>query len=124
MRTEYKEITIKQEIYIADDGKEFIDEGDCIDYEFMILGQQIECYDADGTKINDPERCSAVNLQTEDDVKRFIQWSDLCGCTTDGIDKPGIYVYGCGDEWVNIDDLISRIRGEKKEATDDDRTKT
>lgn len=118
MRTEYKEITIKQEVYISDDGKEFIDEDECLDHEFKVLGQQIECYNYDCTKVDNPEDCSVVNLRTEDDFKRFVHWSDICGSTTDGIDKPGLYVYGCSDEWINVGELISKIGESERMATE------
>ena len=117
MRTEYKEITIKQEVYISDDGKEFMDEDECRDYEYDLVKKQFECYDDNCKKVRDPYDAVIVNLATEDMVKKFKWWSDEVECTAEGIDKPGIYMYSCGDTWVNLDEIISKIRGAENDKT-------
>lgn len=116
MRTELREVTIEQTVYIADDGKEFTDEEDCADYEFNLLEKTLDIYNSRYEKADDVESCHIANLRTSADVKNFIKACDLYGITDDGIDGPGLYMYGdYGDIWVNLDDVILNIRGGKKD---------
>ena len=111
MRTEYKTVTVEQDVYISDDGKEFLSKRECLEHEYELLKNSIECYDYNLNK-SDTDECDIVNLKTEGDVKNFIKVFDEEGYCYDGIDKPGLYIYGCCDVWINVDELISKLRGE------------
>ena len=116
MRTEYKKIMVEQDVYISDDGKEFLSKRECLEYEYELLKKSIEGYDYKLRK-SDVDECDIVNLKTEEDVKNFIKVFDEEGYEYDGIDKPGLYIYGANDIWVNIDEVISKIRGVTNDKT-------
>lgn len=114
MKTEIKEVTVEQKIYIAEDGTEFTDEDACGDYELGLLEKTLKCYDEDYNKC-DIRSATYVNLITCADVENFRKVSDCLGLDTDGIDKPGLYRYTyvnyyC-EQWLNLDDIIFNIRG-------------
>lgn len=116
MKTEYREVTVKQEVYIAEDGREFRDIEECKEHELHLLENSINMYDAEYKK-TDFDSCIYAHLITEDDVERF---KKLCThqyyrMSTSGIDKPGIYMLdNCSitnNSWVNLDEVIFNIRG-------------
>lgn len=116
MKTEYKEVTVKQKVYIAEDGKEFTDADDCEEYELHLLEDSVNMYDAKYEK-TDFESCIYAHLITEEDVEHF---KELCNhryyrMSDSGIDKPGIYILdNCSitdKSWVNLDEVIFHIRG-------------
>lgn len=114
MKTEYREVTIQRPAYVSDDGKEFVDKEECLQYEFKLLTQSLKCYDRNYNKA-EVDDCIFINLITDEDVKNFIFASDILGTVTDGIDGPGLYMfddhdYGNGG-WVSLDDIIFHIRG-------------
>lgn len=115
MRTEYRKVTVEQEVYIADDGTEFLDEDKCQDYEFEKLRKTFECYDHEYNDA-DVDTAMFVNLPTEAIVKNFHEVCGVYGTVSDGVDKPGLYIYteyqgGC---WFNMDEAIMRIREKEK----------
>lgn len=114
MKTEYREVTINRPVYIAEDGTEFSDREDCIDHEYKLLEQSLNCYNCDYEKTG-VETCEYVDLATDEDVKKFIQVCEYIGVSSDGVNKPGLYMfvdnYYKKDPWVNLDDVISHIRG-------------
>lgn len=111
MRTELREVTVKQEVYIADDGTEFMDEEECVDYEFNLLEKTLDIYNSNYEKVTDVESCHIANLHTSADVKNFIKACEVYGIIDDGIDGPGLYMYGYSDVWVNLDDIVAHFRG-------------
>ena len=114
MKTEYREVTIKQPVYIAEDGTEFTDEYECLDYEFEKLKDTFECYDTDYSK-SDVDTCMFVNLPTEVIVKNFLKVSKNLDLPVHGVNEPGLYIYTeyRGGTWVNMDEAISKIKGER-----------
>lgn len=122
MRTETREVTIMQTYYISDDGLEFTDEDKCTDHEFKLLEKTFKCYDGNYVKCG-PEDCKFIDLPTVEDVERYKQYCDVMDLIDEGLDKPGLYMFDetdyCHEFWVNLDDVISHIRGEaKEEATE------
>lgn len=111
MKTEIREVTVKQEVYIADDGTEFMDEEECMDHDFYLLEQTLDMYNSDCIRVANAESCHIANLRTRDEVKTFIKACEVYGIVDDGINSPGLYMYGYNDVWVNLDKVISRIRG-------------
>ena len=116
MKTEFREVVVKQPVYIADDGREFDDEDECADYEFSLLEASLTYYDKKLEVTDDVEGCYFINLSTAADVKRFKKICDTCDLITDGIDKPGIYMYiDCRDDcWINMEEVVIKIKGETK----------
>lgn len=114
MRTETREVTITQTVYISDDGHEFTDEDACNDYEFKLLEKTFNCYDSKYNR-SKPDECKFIDLPTVEDVARFKEYCDILDLIDDGIDKPGVYIYTqtdyCHDEWVNLEEIIFKIRG-------------
>lgn len=122
MKTETRKVTIEQTVYISDDGREFTNEDDCTDYEFELLEKTFNCYDDKYNKSR-PEDCKFIDLPTVEDIERFKQYCDVMELIDEGLDKPGLYVFSeidyCHDRWINLDEVMVRIRGEKKEDTDE-----
>lgn len=113
MKIETREVTVTKNVYIAADGREFDNDVDCEDYEFKLLENSLLCYDCeyDRTTI---ERSTFVNLVTDDDVRNFKIASGIVDSSVDGISGPGLYMYVDDytlGRWVNLDEVISRIRG-------------
>ena len=112
MRTEYRVVTAEQVVYIADDGKEFDDEEDCAEYEFNLLTASVKkyCYDKN-FEPEDIDGCEFVHIPTEKVMKGFKICCDALEIVSDGIDKPGIYMYSdYSQTWVNLDDVTSRFK--------------
>ena len=111
MRIEEREVTVKRKVYIADDGREFVCEDDCLDHEFDIVVKLLDdyCYDAKFNKAG-VDACSFAFLPSGEMVDIFVKACDVYGCVSDGVDKPGIYMYsdfsGC---WINLDDVYARF---------------
>lgn len=122
MKTETRKVTIEQTVYIADDGREFMSEDACTDYEFELLEKTFNCYDGTYNK-SKPEDCTYIDLPTAEDVERFKQYCDIMDLIDDGLDTPGLYMfdnrYYAKEHWLNLDEVIVCIRGEKTEVTDD-----
>lgn len=117
MRTETREVLVKKEIYIADDGKEFEDEEDCLDYEFDKVKGELTYYDAALDEIDEPDECVFVDLRTEKDVKLCKHVFDVYGVHDGGIDEPGLYMWWeTEQQWMNLDWLINHIRGGAKDV--------
>ena len=115
MKIETREMTVQQQVYVANDGAEFVSEEECVDYEFRLLEESLKLYDSKYNKVDNVDSCYCADLTTEADVKSFMRACITYGITTEGIDEPGIYIYCSYDNWVNIDKVISHIRGEKKD---------
>lgn len=113
MRTEYREVTVRQKVFIADDGTEFFSEEACGDHEYNQIAKSFKCYDQ---HYNEVDICKAVivNLPTEEVVKNFMWVSDIEDTVTDGIDGPGCYIYAETDRggwWINAEEALCRIIG-------------
>ena len=113
MRTELREVTVQQEVYVAYDGTEFNSRSKCEDYEIECLEKNLKCYGKNFEKSN-VEECLYVDLTTEEDVKNFKQISEYLDISCLGIEKPGLYLF-VDDyrdvNWIYIDEVISKIRG-------------
>ena len=111
MRIEEREVTVKKTVYIADDGQEFVCEDDCLDHEFDIMVKFLDgyCYDKTFNKTS-VEDCVFAYLPSGELVKIFVEACDGYGLVSDGVDKPGIYMYSdFSATWVNMDDIVSRF---------------
>ena len=109
-----KEVTVLRPVYIACDGQEFLSEEDCERHEIFIIEKTIKAYNSEYEPTNDDD-CVFVDLVTEEDVKNFKTVGEYYGFSTDGVDKPGLYMYAeyhrSSDGWINLDDVCFHIRG-------------
>lgn len=114
MRTEYREVTFKQEVYIAEDGREFTDEDDCEAYDIKLIENSLKFYDNSYEK-SDVDSCVYFHAITEEDVERAIKVCEYYGITREGLYKPGLYMFADTlyrkEAWVNLDEVIFHIRG-------------
>ena len=113
MKIVEKEVMVLRPVYIACDGTEFLSEEDCERHEISIIEKTIKAYNSEYEPTN-VDDCIFVNLVTEEDVKNFKTVGDYYGFSTDGVDKPGLYMYAeyrRGDDWINLDDAVFHIRG-------------
>lgn len=117
MRTETREVLVEQEVYIAEDGKEFDNEDDCHSHEMTIMERELKLYNTKFQRSN-LDRCWYAVLENEDDVKRFIELCNYDGITLQGITKPGVYMYN-DRQWVPISELCDTLTNLAKENTND-----
>lgn len=119
MKTETKEITVSRTVYIADDGREFVDRDDCEGYEMKLLEKSIACYN-DKFEKTSFETCTYVVLVTDQDVENIELVCEYFGYCAEGFDGPGLYMYYDGysknEHWINLDEVISHIRGGQVDA--------
>lgn len=114
MRTEIRKVTVEQEVYIANDGREFTDEDECTDYEFNLVEKTLTYYDIECQKTDDVHKCMIINLITDSDVENFKLVCDVCDIPVEGIGGPGLYIYNeykYEGGWLDVDEIISKIRG-------------
>lgn len=112
MRIVEREVTVKKTVYIADDGREFVCEDDCLDHEFDIMVKFLDgyCYDKDFNKTS-AEDCAFAYLPNGELVEIFVKACDVYGVVADGVDKPGIYMYSdFANTWINLDDVTARFK--------------
>lgn len=117
MKTETREVKQLVEVYISDDGIEFDNEEECRGYEMECLEKTLSFYDQEF----DPcglDACVYAVLKTQEDVDALIRLCAYEGIHVPGLrrDKPGIYMYTYRfgkDEWVNISEIVDRLRGER-----------
>lgn len=124
MRIEEREVTVKKTVYIADDGREFVCEDDCLDHEFDSLVKLLDgyCYDREFNKTS-AEDCVFAYLPSDELVKIFVKACDVYGVVSDGVDKPGTYMYSdFASAWVNLDTITSRFKAalNEKDGADND----
>lgn len=79
MRTETRKVTVEQEVYIAEDGKEFDNDGDCECYEARLAGKRLKMYTHKYTKTDTVEDCYLVKLNSWVDAEDFIKLCRLDG---------------------------------------------
>ena len=112
MKTEIRKITIDREVYIAEDGREFENEGSCELYEMQLLEKRFKMYDIHVLETNDIESCFYVKLDTQEDVDAFITCDAYNDMTTDGLEGPGVYFYNEHDyKWTNMTEIMSKLEG-------------
>ena len=99
--------------YIANDGTEFDNEETCRAYEFEKQLSCITMYDCERNPIRDVYHCRFVKLINETCVSTFEEVLKIRGLITYGLDKPGVYMWTCDGEWINLDEVIIDIRGGK-----------
>lgn len=121
-------------IYRANDGKEFDCESDCLDHEMDLLIEatagHIHGWNDSGKPLEPTdcgfcEKCYIVSLDNPQAVETFIKMCDGDRMSSDGIEEPGIYVWGDSDyaifndrySWNNIEDIISEFDNRLCELT-------
>ena len=123
MRVEKREVTKFEEVFIADDGTEFENEYDCIEYDVTLKEKSFKMLYSDFDICTEFDGCKYVILETLDQVKEFVKVCKYYGVSYEGLDAnlPGIYMYTDerrGDTWLNLSVLIDRInfifKGEEK----------
>lgn len=123
MKTETRKVTVEQKIYIAEDGKEFDDDGDCACYEARLAGKRLKMYTHKYTKTDTVEDCYLVKLDNWVDAEDFIKLCSLDGFSFKGIAGPGVYLYvegtysGGKEAWTNISEIISKVEEVSNDQT-------
>lgn len=113
MKTKTKMIMTEQTVYIAEDGKEFFDEDDCLSHERDLLEEELEFY----TWSLSPGKlstCRYVKATTPELVDKLMRLVHMERITSVGIREPGIYMYqGTSPrQWINISEVIDIITTE------------
>ena len=90
-------------VYIADDGKEFDDEFECEEYEWILKHphlKEIKCYDKIGKPLENIvsedtyNRCERIVVPTEECVAELSELADYAGfCDYSDITEPGIWLF-------------------------------
>lgn len=98
-------------IYIADDGKQFDDEIDCIDYEWKLKRNhlsEIEIYDENGRKLeniflensyNKSEKVVVKSQEAANDLHDFAKYTGYCEYYK--ITSPGVWIWNEGYGFLN-----------------------
>lgn len=115
MRTETREVTIEQEVYIAADGEEFDTPEECEEYEARLVGQKLKLYGFRCEPCDFVEDCMYAKLDTQEEIDSFIALCKHDGINYRGIDGPGVYLsvegaYGYGKgAWCNVSEIIKSL---------------
>ena len=99
-----REVLREEEIYIARDGKEFNDEGECLDYENELDIKSIEAYDENFNRM-DFEGATYVVIHSEEEIDFIDKVCDYNGWTSEGLCGVGLYHYKyhyMGDNWEKV----------------------
>ena len=115
MRIEKREITTTVDVYIASDGREFIDEDECEAHECDLDMGKLTFYDADLDE-TDFDNCMYVKLRSHEDVSMLKDICSFTGIDSRGLKEPGVYIfdgYSRDYSWLNISDVVSKIMGGK-----------
>lgn len=104
MKTITKMVTREEEFYVARDGKEFDDEGECLNYENELNIKSIEAYDKDFNRINF-ESATYVVIHSDEEVNFIDEVCDYNGWTSEGLCEVGLFRYNWGnryDKWEKV----------------------
>ena len=99
-----KMITREEEFFVARDGKEFDDEGECLDYENEINIKSIEAYDENFNRI-DFESATYVVIHSNEELNFIDEVCDYNGWTSNGLCEVGLFRYNCNyrfDKWEKV----------------------
>ena len=114
---------IEKTIYVAFDGKEFDNEGDCREYELNTklkdVGDDLLLYDKNGKKIEKidnqllAESIDYIVVKSEKAYEYFVEQMDYFGLNyPDFYDSPICSYYYDYDEneWINIEDRVQCLQ--------------
>ena len=114
---------IEKTIYVAFDGKEFDDEGDCREYELNTklkdIGDDLLLYDKNGKKIEKidnqllAESIDYIVVKSEKAYEYFVEQMDYFGLNyPDYYNSPICSYYYDYDEneWINIEDRVQCLQ--------------
>lgn len=114
---------IEKTIYVAFDGKEFDDEGDCREYELNTklkdIGDDLLLYDKNGKKIEKidnqllAESIDYIVIKSEKAYEYFVEQMDYFGLNyPDYYNSPICSYYYDYDEneWINIEDRVQCLQ--------------
>lgn len=99
-----RKVLREEDIYIARDGKEFDNEGECLDYENELNIKSIEAYDEKFNRI-DFEGASYVVVHSDEELNFICEVCDYNGWTCEGLNENGLYHYVShymGDKWERV----------------------
>ena len=99
-----KMVTREEEFYVARDGKEFEDEGECLDYENELNIKSIEAYDKNFNK-TDFESATYVVIHSDEELNFICEVCEYNGWTYEGFCENGLYRYNCNyryDQWEKV----------------------
>ena len=122
MKIETRKITVEQEVYIAEDGKEFDNEDECRSYEHQLIGRRLAMYSYQCAEIDSVTCCRYVKLDTPDQVAEFMVLCIDGRVSIRGIEEPGVYIYTEGTygdsktAWINMSKVIDIMNGGKQNA--------
>ena len=104
MKTIKRKVLREEEIYIARDGKEFDDEGECLDYENELNIKSIEAYDEEFNK-TDFEGAAYVVIRSDEEIEFIAEVCEYNGWTSEGLDEVGLFHYNYSyrrDKWEKV----------------------
>ena len=85
-----KIVTREEDLFIARDGKEFNDEGECLDYENELNIKSIEAYDKNFNKV-DFERATYVVIHSDEELNLITEVCDYNGLISEGLCEVGLF---------------------------------
>ena len=114
MKVTTRKVTVIQPVYIAEDGREFTDEDDCLYHEIGLKKKLFVFYNHALNKC-DFDSCMFVKIPTQ---KHLDDFRDICkyeGVTVEGLNDLGIYVYleNRRERWFNLSPLVEEMMKEE-----------
>ena len=119
MKIEQREVTITKAVFVAEDGKEFYDRDDCLEYE---INKKQDCSDIFFDDRFEPcgyDEGMYIKLDNDEKVRIFMEIYEYHGMTTEGVDGPGLYIFvdSYRDEgWVNISKAVDILTSKTAEV--------
>ncbi len=113
MKIEQREIKITKAVFVAEDGKEFYDRDDCLEYEINKKQDTSNIFFNDRFERCGYDECMYVKLDNDEQVRLFMEIYEYHGMCTEGIDGPGLYMYTesyRNDSWTNISKAVDILR--------------
>lgn len=94
MKIETREMTSVCKVYVSDDGRSFISEYDCIDYEFKQIAKSLKMYNRKCDRTSDVFSVLFFKSENKEDNRKFIKLCEHEHMNCVGIDvkKVGLYV--------------------------------
>ena len=104
MKTITRKVLREEEFYIAKDGKEFDDEGECLDYENELNINAIEAYDDDFNRTSF-EGASYVVVHSDEELNFICEVCEYNDWNSEGLNENGLYRYNSYyrvDNWEKV----------------------
>lgn len=101
---------IETDVYVAFDGRFFLDADECEDYENMAYCKTILMLDSDRCRTDDVDKCIWIHIKSDEEAKIFKNVCDYYGSPSHGIIGAGLYHFDLNSSlYIDIDRKIDEL---------------